>query len=202
MNEPMSDQLLNIETMGDQRGFYDSLHYHPYEATPYVALERLFYFYPLSSSDRLVDFGCGKGRLSFMANYRFDATVIGIEMDEGFYQEAVHNRTKYVRKFNKDEKKLLFYHTLAQEYEVHRLDNVFFFFNPFSIQIFIAVLQNILKSFEESERDITLILYYGSPEYFYYLEDYSPFELVDEIKLNEYEKNPFERFLIYHLPAS
>ena len=201
MTKKLNDSFLNIKTTGDQRGFPDSFHHHPYEATPYAALEKLFREYPLSPEDRFVDFGCGKGRLSFVANYWFDATVTGIEMNEMFYRNALRNRDHYFEKFNKSEEKLLFHCAFAEKHQIHPLDNKFYFFNPFSIQIFITVLQKILKSGEAFERNIELILYYSSPEYFYYLEDYTPFELIKEIRLQKYESNPFERFLIYRLTA-
>lgn len=199
MKQKLNDQFLNIKTTGDQRGFNNFYHYHPYEATPYQALEKLFDAHPLSNNDRLVDFGCGKGRLSFAANYQFDASAVGIEMNETFCEDAIQNRDNYVKKFLKREDKLVFHCCLAEDYRVNKLDNNFYFFNPFSIQIFMKVLQNILKSVEESEREVKVILYYGSQEYFYYLEDYSPFELIDVIRLEGYEKNPFERFLVYRL---
>lgn len=199
MKQSLTDQHLNIRTTGDQRGFPDSFHYHPYEATPYPALEKLFAAYPLSSEDCVVDFGCGKGRLGFAVNHYFDASVVGIEMNEKFFKEAVQNRESYIKKFKKDRKDLAFYCSLAEDYNIQPSDNKFYFFNPFSIQIFIAILHNILESFEEAERNIELILYYSSQEYFYYLEDYTPFELIEEIKLKSHNNNPFERFLIYRL---
>lgn len=62
MKEADHDALLNIKTKGEQVKFNDSMHYHRYEPTPYKALELLFREYELNSRDRLVDFGCGKGR--------------------------------------------------------------------------------------------------------------------------------------------
>ena len=84
MKEKYYDELLNIKTEGEQVGFNESLHYHRYEPTPYVALEILFKQYELKSTDRIVDFGCGKGRLNFYIHYLFNSSVIGIEMNETF----------------------------------------------------------------------------------------------------------------------
>ena len=41
VREKEYDDLLRIKTAGNQTGFYDSLHYHRYEPTPYWILERL-----------------------------------------------------------------------------------------------------------------------------------------------------------------
>lgn len=200
MKETFFDELLNVETVGEQRGFYDSLHYHRYEPTPYQALEQLFKQYELKSSDRVVDFGCGKGRLNFFINHLFDASVVGIEMNETFYQAALANRDSYVKKKKSSSEKIHFQCCLAQEYDIQPNDNIFYFFNPFSVQIFMKVVDNILRSVEEVYRDVKLIFYYGSEDYIYFLENHYAFERKEEIVLpGLYEKNVSEKFLIYTL---
>ncbi|AGK52300.1 methyltransferase [Bacillus sp. 1NLA3E] len=200
MNEQYYDELLNIITGGDQEGFNKSFHYHRYEPTPYSALEELFKQYELKSSDRVVDFGCGKGRLNFYINYLFNATVVGVEMNETFYQEAVENKDYYLEKFSDCEDKIHFQCCLAQEYQINPKDNRFYFFNPFSIQIFMNIINNILFSVEKTNREIELILYYVSEDYFYYLENQTAFELKQEVILPDlYDQNPYEKFLIYRL---
>ncbi|MBU8879646.1 SAM-dependent methyltransferase [Bacillus sp. FJAT-29790] len=200
MKEQYYDELLNIKTSGDQKGFNKSMHYHRYEPTPYSSLEQLFNKYELKSSDRIVDFGCGKGRLNFYINYLFNATVIGVEMNEIFYREAIENRSNYLKKTKKRIDKIQFHCCLAEEYQINPLDNRFYFFNPFSLQIFIKIINNILLSVEKLKREIELVLYYGSEDYIYFLENHTSFELKEEVKLpGLYEHNHFERFLIYRL---
>lgn len=197
MNEKYYDDLLNIQTEGEQIGFNESFHYHRYEPTPYAALEILFEHYELKSTDRIVDFGCGKGRLNFYIHYLFNASVVGIEMNETFYLEAIQNKKNYIKKHDE---KIQFYHCLAEEYEIHPLDNHFYFFNPFSIQIFMNIINNILLSVEKSNREIEVVLYYVSDEYIYFLEYQTAFELKEEIVIpGLHEHNPYERFLIYRL---
>jgi len=200
MKEYYYDKLMGIKTGGDQEGFNQSFHYHRYEPTPYSALEELFNNYKLTSSDRIVDYGCGKGRLNFLIHYLYNATVVGIEMNEDFFQEAIENRKSYFKKTTSSNDNIYFYCCLAEEYQVEPLDNRFYFFNPFSIQIFMKTINNILLSVEKSERNIELILYYPSEDYIYYLENDTSFELKKEIILPYvYEDNPNERFLIYQL---
>jgi SAM-dependent methyltransferase len=200
MKEHFYDKLLNIKTGGEQKGFNKDLHYHRYEPTPYSALEILFNKYKVTSSDRIVDFGCGKGRLNFYIHYLFNASVFGVEMNEIFYQEAVENRNNYVKQTKKSKDKIHFYLCLAEEYQIDPLENRFYFFNPFSIQIFRNIINNILHSVEKSAREIELVLYYPSEDYIYYLENQTSFELKEEVKLSDlFEHNPFERFLIYRL---
>src|SRR4051794_11285716 len=132
MKEYQYDKLLNIKTRGEQQGFNKSVHYHRYEPTPYAALEELFRHYNVKSNDYIVDFGCGKGRLNFYIHYFFAASVVGIEMNEALFQDAIQNRKSYTKKNNKE--KIKFLCCLAEEYQVTDLDNRFYFFNPFSIQ--------------------------------------------------------------------
>ncbi|MBY0122081.1 methyltransferase [Bacillus sp. S/N-304-OC-R1] len=197
MKEQDYDQLLQIKTCGDQKGFNTSFHYHRYESTPYHALEILFKQYELKSSDRLVDFGCGKGRLNFFANDCFHVSVVGIEMNREYYEEAIKNRDSYLKKYKNRKEDIHFHCCLAEDYNIDPKDNCFYFFNPFSIQIFMKVINNILRSVEEVERNIDLILYYPSEEYIYFLENKTAFEMREEILLPQSFHNANERFLIY-----
>ncbi|MDP4085289.1 MAG: methyltransferase [Bacillota bacterium] len=200
MTEQMYEDLLHIKTSGNQKGFNQSTHYHRYEPTPYSALDILFQHYEVKSTDRIVDFGCGKGRLNFYIHYRFHATVIGIEMNKMFYQEAVENRSQYLKNIKSGEDAIKFYCCLAEEYQIDPLDNRFYFFNPFSLQIFIKIIKGILRSAENSAREIELVLYYPSKEYLFFLENHSSFQRKMEVKLpGLYEHNPNERFVIYQL---
>lgn len=200
MKEQYYDELLNIQTGGIQKEFNKSLHYHRYEPTPYSALEHLFKNYELKSTDRVVDFGCGKGRLPFFIHYQFQASVVGIEMNKTFYQEAVENQAGYLNKMKKNSDQIQFHCCLAEKYKINSLDNRFYFFNPFSVQIFMKIINNILLSAEKSARDIEIVLYYGSKDYTYFLEKQTAFELKEEILLEDLsERNPYERFLIYRL---
>jgi SAM-dependent methyltransferase len=199
MKETNYDELLNIETEGNQRGYNKSFHYHRYEPTPYHALEKLFAEYELTSSDHIVDFGCGKGRLNFFIHYLFHASVTGVEMNEKLYEEAMENKANYLIKA-KNKGEIQFQCCLAEKYEINPLDNTFYFFNPFTIPIFWKIINNILVSVEKSKREVDVILYYPSEDYIYYLENHTLFEIIKEIQLpGLFENNANERFLIYRL---
>lgn len=196
MKEYYYEKLLNIKTTGDQQGFNQSLQYHRYEPTPYLALEELLENYELKSSDRIVDFGCGKGRLNFFFHYHCGASAVGVEMNDQYYQKAVEN----LKTYRKKTKQIQFYCGKAEDYPVDTRDNRFYFFNPFSVEIFRMVVNNLLLSYEKSPRELEIILYYPAEDYVYFLEKYSPFELKMEVSLqNLYQNDPYERFLIYRL---
>lgn len=200
MNDQKYDLLLNIRTGGDQKRFYKSFHYHPYEPTPYRGLELLFNEYELKKGDRLVDFGCGKGRLNFYVHNRFGVKVVGIDMNELFFQKAMINLNLYKEKHRVRQGEIRFHCCLAEDYCIEDEDNKFYFFNPFSVMIFRKVIQRILLSKEKVDREIHLILYYSSDEYIDFLERETLFQYHQEIIIPElYPRNPYERFLIYRL---
>ena len=200
MDEQYYEKLLNIKTSGEQKIFNESLHYNRYEPTSYSALEILSKEYKFTEEDNIVDFGCGKGRLNFYINHFFDSTVTGIEMNTFFYKEAIDNKRDYLKKHKKKKDKINFLNCFAEEYNINPSDNKFYFFNPFSIQIFIKVIGNILISVEEYERTVDVILYYPSDDYIYFLENNTPFVLLNEIKLPYlYDNDPRHSFLVYRL---
>ena len=203
MTEQNYENTLNIKTTGEKLWDTSITHYHPYQATDYSALDILFKFYNLESTDNIVDFGCGKGRLIFYINHYFKSRVTGVEMDENYYKDCLKNKETYLTSHNTKASDIDFVCCYAQDYKIKHDENKFYFFNPFSIQIFRKIVKNILTSLEEHPRKVQLILYYPSEDYIYYLDNNTSFSLVDEIYLNEmYLRDVNERFLIYELDYS
>ncbi len=200
MIENNYESLLNIKTTGEQSWDETKKCYHPYEPTPYFALDKLLENYSINETDSVIDFGCGKGRLNFYLNYKYNCNVLGIEMDEKFYNQCIVNKKEYIEKSKNKGDKVNFKCIFAQEYKIEDNDNKFYFFNPFSVQIFMKVVDNILISFENNTRNMDIILYYPSDDYIYYLENYTPFIQREEVRLDEwYKDDNQERFLIYEL---
>lgn len=200
MKEKYYEKLLNINTIGNQDWKKTSIHNHPYEPTLYIALEELFKNYQLLENDHVVDFGCGMGRLLFFINYYFKSNVTGIEVNERYYKEALYNKINYEKINKKYSDKINFICTKAQNYKIKDLENKFYFFNPFSIQIFSKVIDNILKSYEENPRNMDIIMYYPSQEYLDFLDYKTPFMMYKKILLKDlYYKDDKEKFMIYSL---
>ena len=198
MDEQYYEKLFKIKTTGEQKNFNESIHYHRYEPTSYAALEALTSTYSFSSEDSIVDFGCGKGRLNFYINYFFDSSVTGIEMNNFFYKQAVENKKSYLQIYKNKKDKINFSNCLAEKYYINSKDNRFYFFNPFSMQIFSKVIKNILASVEGNKRVLDVILYYPSNDYIYFLDTNSNFVLINEIKVPHlYDNDPRHKFLVY-----
>jgi len=198
MDEQYYEKLLNIKTSGEQKIFNQSSHYHRYEATAYSLLALLSNQYDFTAADHIVDFGCGKGRLNFYLNHFFGSTITGIEMNTFFYKQAIDNKRDYLKKHQKQSDKINF---LAEEYQIAPSDNKFYFFNPFSLQIFIKVIGNILTSVSSYERTVDIILYYPSYDYSYFLENNTPSALVHKIQALD-STDPRQSFLVYQLNST
>ncbi|WP_449538692.1 SAM-dependent methyltransferase [Ferdinandcohnia sp. Marseille-Q9671] len=200
MNDYYTDALLHVKTSGGQKGFSSSVHNHRYEPTPYEGLDALFKQYQVKSDDRVVDFGCGKGRLLFYIHHFFSVSVVGIEVEKSLFQDALDNRDRYLKKTGARKEEINIHHCKAQDYRIHPLDNRFYFFNPFSIQVFKHIINNIVRSLQQNPREIEIILYYGSADYTYFLENHTAFQFKKEIIIpGLYERNSYERFLVYHI---
>ncbi|MGL5646328.1 MAG: SAM-dependent methyltransferase [Clostridium sp.] len=195
MDENYFEKLLSISTDKVQNLNESTMHYNRYEPTSYSSLEEFFKDHPLSPKDEIVDFGCGLGRLNFYLNYKFGAKTTGIEMNEELYNGALKNLESF--KDSKYKSSVSFFNGLAEEYNILDTQNIFYFFNPFSVQIFMKVLENILTSVCKAKRNIFIILYYPSEDYIFFIENCNLFSLVEEVKLKNFNKDSNERFLIY-----
>lgn len=172
---------------------------HHYEATPYPFINALFNEYELDEGTHFVDFGSGKGRLLFYVHHRFHCRVKGVEKDEQLHKIALKNRKAYVEQSGTLENEILLFNQGAENYQVHDEDNVFYFFNPFSLLIFNEVVQNILTSWQNNRRQIQLIFYYPREKYLNALKKTS-FTLEREVLIPGISRmNKEERFLIYTL---
>ncbi|PPA69286.1 SAM-dependent methyltransferase [Jeotgalibacillus proteolyticus] len=200
MNELEYDQFLKIQSASGLQALSNTIHQNRYEATPYAGLELLCENYPMKRSDELVDFGCGKGRVSFYLHHTFGLSVTGIEVNGQLFQAALENQSAYLEKKKKITGSVRFERCLAEEYPIEKGQNIFYFFNPFSIQIFMKVISNIQKSIEKHPRTVDLIFYYPTAEYIHFLFDRTSCELLMDIKIpGFYEKDENERFVVFRI---
>lgn len=196
MGEKIKDNLLRIVTSGIGDWLYYSIHYNRYEATPYKALDLFFDEYSLRETDKVIDFGCGKGRVAFYLHDRFNVTVTGVEVNEETYNEAIRNKNSYIQRKKEKDVPIHFHLGPAEDFKVDRAYNRFYFFNPFSVHIFKKVVGNILDSVEEYRRSVDIILFYPLPDYQYFLKKSTPFKLIKEVVIPESD-DKYDKFLVY-----
>lgn len=195
MIEKKYEQLLNIKTTG-LREWRKETAYHRYEATPYKALEALFKVYKLDEQDKVMDFGCGRGRVPFFVHRHFEIPVTGVEVNDTTFEEALDNKRSYRFKANHIAAPIKLHYALAEQIEIPKEANVFYFFNPFSVEIFKQVMCNILASVEAHERVIDIILYYPTGSYKRFIDRQTACKLINKVPVPG-AKDRKEKFLIY-----
>lgn len=192
--ENIIDKQLKIQT-GGRDDYKEDIYHHPYEPTPYSALERLAESEYITKDNILVDYGCGKGRVSFYLSAQIGCQTIGVDFDERMINKALENNRSFVGK-----RKPEFLCISAENYKITDAD-CFYFFNPFPVEVLRSVLGKILDSYYENPRPIALFFYYPDEEYVTYLLTKNELMFVDEIDcMDLFEgKNERERILIFEI---
>lgn len=187
MNENDWDKVLKIRTTGRDDSNSDTYRY-PYEPTSYDVLERLIRSGYIDKKNTVLDYGCGKGRVSLFLAFQTKCHSIGIEYDERIFERAMANKESCP-----SGSRVEFLLNDAKVYDVPSEVDRVFFFNPFSAILLRSVLKKIYESYYESPRRILLMFYYPSAEYMDCLMSESGLTLVDEIDCGDLFKGSDER---------
>ena len=195
VNEYNWDKLLKIKTSGRDDTKADQYCY-PYEPTPYCVLERLANSGYIKKNNRVIDYGCGKGRVDFFLSYQTRCKSVGIEYDERIYKDACNNQNTAVSGSRTE-----FLLQKAETYLLEKQEDRMFFFNPFSIEILRNVIARIVQSYYTEPRQMLLFFYYPSDEYIAYLMTVDELTFVDEIEcMDLFEgNNKRERIMIFEI---
>lgn len=193
--ETYNDKLLKIKTTGRDDSNSDFYRF-PYEPTPYSVLERLASSGYFKKGNKLVDYGCGKGRVDFFLAYYTKCKSIGIEYDQRIYNTAMENMRTSV-----SSGRVTFELEDAQEWELPLDVDRCYFFNPFSVEILRKVFFRIKESYYMNPREILIFFYYPSDEYMAYLSSRDELEFIDEIDCQDLfeEKNRRERVVVFKI---
>ena len=65
-------------------------------------------------------------------------------MNNNYFDICINNKKNYLKNYNKEKNKIEFLNIFAEEYKISSTDNKFYFFNPFSVQLFMKVINNML----------------------------------------------------------
>lgn len=197
-NEQKYDKKLNISTRGIVNWPLGvNLEYFRTESTLYRDLNRFIKEYDLLPQAKLVDFGSGKGRIVYYFNYYWDIPTTGIEFSRTAYRQLTNNFNRYAEKFPALSEKITIHEMKAEEYIIKEDDNIFYFFNPFTVAIFKEIFTNIKKSLEKNPRIVDIIIYYPGFNYTHYLEQETDFHFIQLIKTRKYYINSRECFKVY-----
>jgi SAM-dependent methyltransferase len=159
------DKFLKIKTNGRDDSQSNFINF-PYEPTPYCVLQALSNTDYITKKDKIVDYGCGKGRVDFYLAYATKAKMVGIEYDIRLYNRAMDNKDTCICP-----NRVEFFHINASSYIFPDDATGAYFFNPFSVLILNDVIKKIKESKERNNREIKLFFYYPSDDYLIYLNE-------------------------------
>lgn len=158
--EKLFDEYLHISTEIDEDGGKPRREiFSGYVPSSYHFLDLLFAKLPFEPEDHLVDFGCGKGRVLFMAALNSCNQVTGYEIDDEICEILAENIKNYQKKFGNETTFNIRRDVLKMNLDEIQDANKFFFFHPFHLKVFIPVMRKILSSAEKEPRKITIYLY-------------------------------------------
>lgn len=169
------DRFLKIKTNGRDDSVSTPSNY-PYEATPYSVLQTLANSGYISKRDKIIDFGCGKGRVDFYLAYSIKAKMIGVEFDPRLYNSALKNSQTAI-----SSTRVSFVNCDARDYVIDSDVTGAYFFNPFNVEVLECVIDNLRRSKNENDREIKLFFYYPSKQYYEYLNNQSDITFIENI---------------------
>ena len=169
------DRFLKIKTNGRDDSVSTPINY-PYEATPYSVLQTLANSGYINKRDKIIDFGCGKGRVDFYLAYSLKVKMIGVEFDPRLYNSALKNSQTAI-----SSAKVSFVNCDARDYVIDIDVTGAYFFNPFNVEVLECVIKNLRRSKNENDREIKLFFYYPSKQYLEYLNNQSDITFIENI---------------------
>lgn len=169
------DRFLKIKTNGRDDSVSTPINY-PYEATPYCVLQTLANSGYISKRDKIIDFGCGKGRVDFYLAYSLKVKMIGVEFDPRLYNSAIKNSQTALAST-----RVSFVNCDARDYVIDFDVTGAYFFNPFNLEVLECVINNLRRSKNENDREIKLFFYYPSKQYLEYLNNQSDITFIENI---------------------
>lgn len=181
------DRFLKIKTNGRDDSISNHVNY-PYEATPYITLQALSNSGYITKRDKVIDYGCGKGRVAFYLAYSNKCNVIGVEYDPRLYNAANKNKETALSGF-----RVNFVNENACSFEIPDDVTVLYFFNPFSKDVLNEVINKLKKSKKRNAREVKLIFYYPSKEYMEYIKNVEELIHLEDISLIDSFKEYSER---------
>ena len=173
------DRKLGIRTGGRDASLGDE-HHLPYEPTPYAVLERLAASGWIGRENLLLDYGCGKGRVSLFFHRAVGCRTMGIDFNPAMTGEAERNRMAMGAA-----ETVLFLTENAARFTPPAAADRFYFFNPFSLDTLQSCLARIEESRYDAPRPVRLIFYYPSDRYLRFLMNEDGLTLTDEIDLSD-----------------
>jgi 16S rRNA G966 N2-methylase RsmD len=154
------EKLFGIETMRIKHS-EDEHNFH-YQGASYLVLLELFKKLPARLKEKnFIDFGSGKGRALFCAEFLGFNKLTGVELDSELVETANENVKLYTQK--RKESSFNFVCENVLDFSIPDNTAVFYFFNPFSEQIMNKVIEAIDRYQLRIKEEIFII--YVNPQF-------------------------------------
>jgi hypothetical protein len=134
-----------------------------YQASPSRPFRRVISLLDIDYQEfAFVDFGSGRGRTLLLASSFPFRKVVGVEFSGELHRSAEANIAKFFKDSPRDVRSV---HCDASLYELPPDKLVLYFFNPFSDEVLVRVLDNVAESVRRHPRRVLLVfLYLPNPE--------------------------------------
>lgn len=133
-------------------------------------MHKIFRKYSFNKENHLIDYGCGKGRVLFVAAKNGCNKVTGIEINKDMYTAARNNIDRFQSKHKNAAISIELVKQDAMKYEIDHSITDFFFYNPFHMKVFVYVLKKIEKSAINFQRNIRIFLVHPDKSTLWLLE--------------------------------
>ena len=156
----------------------DFVHYQP---SSWRHLDRALEGCQVGADDVFIDYGCGKGRVVYLAAQRPFGRVIGLEIAEDLIAVARRNIER-----NRDRLVCPNIDLVTADvvgYEVPDDVTYAYFYNPFVGEVFRAALDGLIDSLDRRPRELTVI--YANPTMADLVRAAGRFELVREVAMSQ-----------------
>ncbi len=196
------DRQLHISTCGIEEWDAEVTAYNRFESTPYRALDLLLEEYEPLPSAHLLDYGAGLGRVNLYLYHKLQIPGYGLEIHPDRLRRAEKNLRKYRKRMTPElsELPIRFISEYAEWHEPLPETNLFYFFNPFSLEVFRAAYTQIVASLKAFDRQADLILYYPADYFLYFMQLQSVFSHYQKIDL-DWLDDKRECFYVYRHEA-
>jgi SAM-dependent methyltransferase len=175
------DVISRIHTISapvQKAAYSDGSDRNTYEPSGWSALRRASRWVPFSSDDVFVDFGCGKGRIVYLAAKYPIKKVIGVENNgsltdiarENIERNYNHLRCKTIDLITAD----------VLDFKIPDDMTIAYFYNPFINRSFMKVIDNIHRSMQQTSRPVWMI--YLNPIMNYALKNHTWLRLIAEYR--------------------
>ncbi len=153
LNTTYTNDLRQLEiTSGNKKNAYI------YQPVNYYMLETALQFLKEQNiNGGLVDFGCGMGRILVVASHYGFKDITGVEFSPELCNDARNNLKETIQSFPDNQINIICEN--AGVYCIKKQEAIFIFFNPFDEVVMLPVVKNILKSFKENPREITVVYF-------------------------------------------